>query len=132
MVILCSCLNTFYPDITLVSILFGNIPHGILISGMRMLFRSSPCTVGGLFLINIDTKQGQPVDLNFSIAHRRAYQIMRRDNRIQFMRPHNQIEFFVRVKADRSLECFQYDLCMSRYLPMNIETRLICLFWFHC
>ena len=45
------------------------------------------------------------------VAHglRRAYQLMRRCNMNQFMRRRNQIEFFVRFKADRRLKCLQYD-----------------------
>ena len=34
---------------------------------------------------------------------------MRRTNKFQFMRRRNQIEIFVRFKADRSLQCLQYD-----------------------
>ena len=42
-------------------------------------------------------------------AHRRTYQFMRRAKRNQFMRRLNQIEMFVRSKADRCLKCLQYD-----------------------
>ena len=45
-------------------------------------------------------------------AGRRTYQFLRRANRNQFMRRRNQIEFFVRFKADIILNCLPYDLCV--------------------
>ena len=56
---------------------------------------------------------------------------MRRVNRNQFMRRRNQIEFFVRFKADRSLKCLQYDPFVY-HVVTNEHTRLhlICLFGF--
>ena len=44
---------------------------------------------------------------------------------IQFMGRRNQIEFFVRFKADRSLKCLQYDPYVY-----HVVHRLICLFGF--
>ena len=41
--------------------------------------------------------------------NRRAYQFIGRANMNQFMGRRNQIKFFVRFKADRSLKCLQYD-----------------------
>ena len=51
---------------------------------------------------------------------------------IQFIGHRNQIEFFVRFKADRSLKCLQYDPNMYMTLS-TIDTcafRLICFFRF--
>ena len=51
----------------------------------------------------------------------------------QFMRRRNQIEFFVRFKADRSLKCLQYDPYVYHVVSFANETiafRLICFIGF--
>ena len=49
----------------------------------------------------------------------------------QFMRRRNQIEFFVRFKADRSLKCLQYVPYVYHVVyQLNMRFRLICFFGF--
>ena len=48
---------------------------------------------------------------------------------IQFMRRRNQIEIFVRLKADRSLACLSYDpYVYDVVFHEHTRLRLICLF----
>ena len=46
------------------------------------------------------------------------------------MRRCNQIKFFVRFKADRSLKCLQYTILMYITLFTNEHTRLHLICWF--
>ena len=51
----------------------------------------------------------------------------------QFMGRRNQIEFFVRFKADRSLEYLQYDHYVYHDVyQLNMRVSFDLLLWLHC
>ena len=51
----------------------------------------------------------------------------------QLMGRRNQIEFFVLFKADRSLQCLQYDPYVYHVVyQWNMRVSFDLLLWFHC